>query len=160
MSCCVKAATVMKCLGQARSWDMPYHILSCPRKCLGPARSWDRPALGTCPVKYCKMLDNAWDRPALGTCRAVAEGGFVSRACMLELPMHALLVFCFLSCCFCVSEALPYSSTMTTWAGSWWPQVSDPPNVEGKELEGSHASAAENEEGKDMQRQHRASDRY
>ena len=75
VSCCVKAATVMKCLGQARSWDMPYHILSCPRKCLGPARSWDRPALGTCPVKYCKMLDNAWDRPALGTCRAVAEGG-------------------------------------------------------------------------------------
>ena len=47
------------CLGQARSWDMPYHILSCPRKCLGRARSWDRPALGTCPVKYCKMLDIA-----------------------------------------------------------------------------------------------------
>ena len=64
------------------------HALSCPRKCLGQVRSWDRPALGTCPVKYCKMLDNAWDRPALGTCRAVAEGGFVSRACMLELPMH------------------------------------------------------------------------
>ena len=59
------------------------------------------------------------------------------------------LSFVFLSCCFCVSEALPYSSTMTTWAGSWWPQVSDPPNVEGKELEGSHESAAENEEGKD-----------
>ena len=79
----------------------------------------------------------------------VAEGGFVSRACMLELPMHAIVVFCFLSCCFCVSEALPYSSTMTTWAGSWWPQVSGPPNVEGKELEGRHESAAENQEGKE-----------
>ena len=89
---------------------------------------------------------------------------------MLELPMHALscasgLLFFVLLFLRIRSIALFfYHDNMIQHGleagGCWWPQVSDPPNVDGKELEGSHASAAENEEGKDMQRQHRASDRY
>ena len=40
----------LKCLGQARSWDMPSKMLG-TGSLLGQARSWDMP---------CKMLDNAW----------------------------------------------------------------------------------------------------
>ena len=53
----------LKCLGQARSWDLPYHALenACDRLALGTGPLLS--ALGTCPVKCLVMLGTG---PLLG----------------------------------------------------------------------------------------------
>ena len=56
-------------LGHAleNAWDRPA-LGTCPLKCLGQARSWDMPfkMFGTGSLLG-QALQNSWDRPALGT---------------------------------------------------------------------------------------------
>ena len=53
----------LKCLGQARSWDMPFKMLG-TGPLLGHAlyNAWGMPALGACPLKFLGHA-RSWDMP-------------------------------------------------------------------------------------------------